>query len=267
MNIHKKTKLTPYDKQDIYRLYHKEKITVADLAKRFMVSRPVIYRILNKPSVISYDVDACKELQRAYIFFNEHLFNNELPNVLITLRRNKRTLGYFVPEQFTNKPIPTTSELVLNPDYFCERSLLDTLSTLAHEMCHIWQHYVSVIKSRKAYHNRAWSRKMELIGLMPSHNGLIGGKKIGQEMSHFIIKDGLFQQTVCNLLKNGFEISWYNKYSKSNSISVLAHVKKGTGTRCKFSCLSCGQNAWAKASANLNCGNCNKKMEFVKISS
>ncbi|WP_081297946.1 HTH domain-containing protein, partial [Gilliamella sp. Imp1-1] len=48
MNIHKKTKLTAYHRQEIWRLYHKEKITVTDLAKRFMVSRPTIYNVLKK---------------------------------------------------------------------------------------------------------------------------------------------------------------------------------------------------------------------------
>ncbi|WP_202961512.1 helix-turn-helix domain-containing protein [Gilliamella apicola] len=50
MNIHKKTKLTSYHRQEIWRLYHKEKITITDLVKRFMVSRPTIYNVLNKES-------------------------------------------------------------------------------------------------------------------------------------------------------------------------------------------------------------------------
>ncbi|WP_141673859.1 HTH domain-containing protein [Gilliamella apicola] len=33
----------------MWRLYHKEKITVSDLTKRFMVSRPTIYNVLKKP--------------------------------------------------------------------------------------------------------------------------------------------------------------------------------------------------------------------------
>ncbi|WP_176701209.1 hypothetical protein [Gilliamella sp. App6-5] len=35
MKIHKTTKLTSYHKQEIWHLYHKEEITVTDLAKRF----------------------------------------------------------------------------------------------------------------------------------------------------------------------------------------------------------------------------------------
>jgi predicted DNA-binding protein (UPF0251 family) len=48
MNIYKKTKLTPYHRQELWRLYHKEKITVTDLAKHFMVNRPTIYNVLKK---------------------------------------------------------------------------------------------------------------------------------------------------------------------------------------------------------------------------
>lgn len=253
-----------------------------------------------KPSIIAY-----KELQQAYDFFNENLFNNELPNLLITLQRGKYTFGYFSPERFTGKS--TISELALNPDYFGERSLADTLSTLAHEMCHVWQHYVSIRKCRKGYHDRVWGQKMESIGLMPSNTGLQGGKKTGQQMTHYIMKDGLFEQVVYKLLHNGFEISWYDKYSKyitspiskvnydilinwinqtpkdnvdlinkltktvnSNSIHMLNDndtiiikpMLKGTGNgnREKFSCPQCGLNAWAKPSAYLICGSCNKKM-------
>ena len=253
-----------------------------------------------KPSIVAY-----KELQHAYDFFNEHLFNNELPNLLITLQRGKLTFGYFSPERFTGKS--TVSELALNPDYFGERSLADTLSTLAHEMCHVWQHYAEVKKCRGGYHDRVWGHKMEAIGLMPSHSGLIGGKKTGQQMTHYIIQDGLFQQVVYNLLRGGFEISWYDRYSanitapvskvnydilvnwinntpkdnvelinkltktvNSNSIHMLDDnnnkitikpTLKGKNTREKFTCPQCGLNAWAKPTAHLICGECNKKLE------
>ncbi|WP_176701184.1 hypothetical protein [Gilliamella sp. App6-5] len=37
MKIHKTTKLTSYHKQEIWRLYHKEEITITDLAKCYTV--------------------------------------------------------------------------------------------------------------------------------------------------------------------------------------------------------------------------------------
>ena len=171
---------------------------------------------MTKPSLIAY-----KELQQAYEFFNKNLFNNELPNQLITFQRGKYTYGYFSPDRFTGKS--TVSELALNPDYFGERSLADTLSTLAHEMCHVWQHYAPVKKCRGGYHDTIWANKMISIGLMPSNTGLQGGRKTGQQMTHYIMRDGLFQQVVYNLLATGFEISWYDKYSE-NIVTPISKI-------------------------------------------
>ena len=80
-----------------------------------------------KPAIQAYS-----ELQQAYDFFNEKLFNKALPDLLITLQRGKNTFGYFAPERFTGES--NISELAMNPDYFGGRSLADTLSTLVHEM-------------------------------------------------------------------------------------------------------------------------------------
>ena len=101
----------------------------------------------------------------------------------------------------------------MNPDYFGGRSLADTLSTLVHEMVHVWQHYAPVKKCRGGYHDRVWGAKMEEVGLMPSNTGLPGGKKNGQQMTHYIIRGGRFQKAVYDLLKNGFSISWYDRWS------------------------------------------------------
>ncbi len=48
MNVHKKTKLTPFHREEIWRLHHQEKMTVTYLAERFMVSRPTIYKVLKQ---------------------------------------------------------------------------------------------------------------------------------------------------------------------------------------------------------------------------
>lgn len=46
--MHKRIKLTPFHRQEIWRLYTKEKMTVTSLANRFMVSRPTIYKALRQ---------------------------------------------------------------------------------------------------------------------------------------------------------------------------------------------------------------------------
>ena len=44
--MHKNTHLPPHHRQAIWRAYTQDKESVTSLAKRFMVSRPTIYRVL-----------------------------------------------------------------------------------------------------------------------------------------------------------------------------------------------------------------------------
>ncbi|CQQ97068.1 zinc metalloproteinase Mpr protein [Yersinia enterocolitica] len=155
-------------------------------------------------------IEAYTELQQAYDYFNQTLFDGDLPDLMITFQRGKHTLGYFSPERFIGKS--KLSELAMNPDYFGTYSLVETLSTLVHEMVHVWQHYMPVKKARRGYHDRIWGEKMEQVGLMPSNTAREGGKKTGQQMDHYIIRGGRFQTAVYDLLKNGFSISWYDKW-------------------------------------------------------
>lgn len=45
MNIHKNTRLTPYNRQAIWRAYTQDKRSVASLAAEYKASRPTVYRI------------------------------------------------------------------------------------------------------------------------------------------------------------------------------------------------------------------------------
>jgi len=48
MVIHKKTRLTPIQRQEVYNSYHKENRKVSDLAVSYHVSRPTIYKIIGR---------------------------------------------------------------------------------------------------------------------------------------------------------------------------------------------------------------------------
>lgn len=81
-----------------------------------------------------------RAFQKAYDFFNAQLFAGSLPHVLVILQRRARTRGYFSPERFTARTEDATAhELALNPDTFTDRTDEEILSTLAHEMAHVWQ--------------------------------------------------------------------------------------------------------------------------------
>lgn len=150
-------------------------------------------------------------LQFAYDFFNRHLFQNQLPFCLISLQRKAKTQGYFSFRRFIAEDGTYTDEIALNPEFFGVLPILDTLSTLVHEMCHLWQQHFGR-PGRRGYHNKEWADKMESIGLMPSDTHKPGGKRTGEHMGDYILEDGLFIQAARNLLKTRFSIYWYDVY-------------------------------------------------------
>ncbi len=139
-------------------------------------------------------------------------------------------------------------ELALNPDTFSGRSDEDILSTLVHEMAHVWQQTYGKPPSR-CYHDREWAAKMKEIGLQPTATGLPGGKETGQHMTHFIIEDGPYAKAYAKLKGRGFQLRW-------QSMPPDARAKAKRASKSKFTCPECGQNAWGKPDNVLICGVC-----------
>lgn len=48
MHIHKKTRLTPFQRQEIFTDRHKQKMRIADLCRKYAVTAPTIYKILKR---------------------------------------------------------------------------------------------------------------------------------------------------------------------------------------------------------------------------
>ncbi len=197
-----------------------------------------------------------KSFQVAYDFFNAHLFQGTLPDVLITLQRHAHSRGYFLADAFNNRGNTLADffagnkahELALNPDTFADSSDRDILSTLAHEMCHVWQQAHGK-PPRRCYHDKEWGSKMKAIGLHPSESGQPGGKETGARIMHYITQGGLFEQTYDMLAAEGFRLNW-------QSAPKGAEKKKKKASKTKYTCPECDQNAWAKPDAVLHCGAC-----------
>lgn len=200
------------------------------------------------------------KFQQAYDFYNKHLFNDSpLPAVMITLQRKPKMRGYFWAEQYQAREgtSPNVAELALNPDTFAGRSDKCILSTLVHEMVHVWQHYHGV-NGKKGYHNKEWGAKMKLIGLHPSNTGEPGGKETGEKMTHYIMNGRDFDIATDNLLATGFSLGY-------QSTPVSAEAKKKKQTRAKYTCPECDLNAWAKPDAMLCCAGCSDPENMVMM--
>jgi len=199
--------------------------------------------------IVAFTKTEYQGFQHAYDFFNRALFNGSLPQVLVTLQRHAKTRGYFSPERFNGRIDKTAvHELALNPDSFTGRTDEMILSTLAHEMAHVWQQTHGK-PPRRSYHDRQWAAKMKEIGLQPSSTGEAGGKETGQTVSHYIISGGRYAQAYGKLAEQGFQLHW-------QSVPASEHSRASRASKTKFTCLECGQNAWAKPGALLICGGC-----------
>ena len=128
--------------------------------------------------------------QKLYDYFNETLFDNELPYCLLILsRKAPRVCGHFSTNRWQDKDGNKTHEINLNPVYMAMTDEMDICQTLVHEMVHLWQ-YEFGNPSRAGYHNKEWANKMETVGLTPSNTGEEGGKKTGQQMSDYPAPNG-----------------------------------------------------------------------------
>lgn len=200
------------------------------------------------------EIKLYESFRTAYDFFNQRLWAGQLPPVIPTLnRKSPNNFGYFAPKRFSKKRgAGEMDELCINPDQLLGRDDVDVLSTLVHEMCHVWQEHFGE-PTRNGYHNREWGREMKRVGLFPSNTGAPGGRETGQQMTHYIIEGGQFDVLVKELIASGFVIEW-------GSMREL-RVKEQKNSKVKYTCPDCGQNAWAKSSAALVCGLCMKEME------
>jgi hypothetical protein len=205
-----------------------------------------------KPTRETYD-----PLQLAYETFNRALFENTLPNCLITLQRRKRTYGYFCGDRFGRSDGTLTDEIALNPTHFRDRPVEEVLATLGHEMVHLWQHHFGK-PGRGRYHNLEWAEKMKAIGLQPTSTGKEGGAEIGDVMAHMIVPDGAFDRTVKKMLAKGFVLSWTEQPEKTVAGDELDadgdDQPSKSGKRVKYVCPQGDMKAWARHDAKLVCG-------------
>lgn len=159
-----------------------------------------------------------EDLNRAYHFFNERLFNGRLDPCLITLRARQH-LGYF-SEVRVAKDDPTVApahEIALNPEEFAVHTVEQVLSTLVRMQVHQMQHQEKT-RGRRGYENSDFADRMRAIGLGVER---ATGNESRERMKHHIIPGGLFSRVVAEFLEGGFRARWADR--------VLTHAGRSWG--------------------------------------
>jgi len=192
---------------------------------------------------VSPTMEVYENLQKAFDKLNEAIFDNSMPQVIITLQRKKNVVGFFCKDRFGK----SLDEIAMNPQYTNLRSPMETLSTLAHEMVHQWQHiYGTVTKSN--HHNAEWAAKMHSIGLPPRPTKP-GGKITGSSVTHAIDPNGLFASVATEILK-------VVDLDRVGDVAVEGPppVRK-SGKYMKYTCPCCKSVARGKKDMTLFCAN------------
>lgn len=198
-------------------------------------------------------------LDFAYDYFNRKLFESELRYCLITMQRRRTVCGFFASARFiSSDQTHVCDEIGLDPRYWgLRRSDAENLSTLVHEMTHLWQHYHGK-SGRGGYHNRQFSRKMFEVGLVTSETGAPGGKQTGARMTHYIAKNGAFEQACTELLDRGYVIPYAEILSKNDDRGLLKRRQARANSKTTYTCPNCDppMHVWGKPSLHVICGLC-----------
>lgn len=254
---------------------------------------------LLEPGMASPTRESYDELEKAYNFFNDRLFSGQLPPVLFTYQRNKRTYGYFTPERFGRTGGDHSHELAMNPVFFVLQPVEIILANLVHNMVHCWQ-YEHGKPGCQGYHNREFAERMKHIGLFPSDTNEPGGKTTGDKMGHYIIPGGAFITAAKDLLASAWAITWFDRFppmserpgayvagsagptadgpavdspDEANQISPAmiqadaeldieaAPVQENRSNRNKYSCPAClAVNVWGRPGLRVMCEDCGVRL-------
>ena len=188
--------------------------------------------------------------QAAFDYFNSVLFDGSLPQCILNFSRSARYRGFFAWERWHNEE-QDIHEISLNPDLL-DDPLIQTMSTLVHEMAHLWKFEFGKKQSRSGYHCREWATKMVEIGLQP-FNINKPEKQTGFKVSHLIISGGRFE-VAFNAMPEEFAIPWKSK-------PFQATTSPSRSDKVKYTC-GCPHNVWGKSGLYLICFEC--KQPFIE---
>ena len=208
-------------------------------------------------------LDQIQCLTGAFDYFNGRLFAGSLPPVMLTFSRRKGSAGVFYAEKWEPAYCVDPAnrdellviearvgyagglhEIALNPNS-SDRPIEELMSTLVHEMVHLWQQ-VAGEPPRRCYHDREWSGRMRQVGLHPSSTGDVGGAEVGQKMSHYVEPNGAFRAAFATMPPS-LTLPFRARPERKPK------TKNGKGSKQKYTCPDCSANAWAKPGLRLWC--------------
>lgn len=167
------------------------------------------------------------------------------------------------------------SEIALNPDWLGQRSNLDILSTVVHEMCHL-ERLILDNNWTGSYHCTKWVAMMERVGLTPMAlvKGKPNGKKTGHHVTHVIVDGGPFDKTARQFLKqhpNPFPIEAVTSFEDTGLVKKNPNRKSKVtsgGSRTSkfpFCCPKCDARIYGKKDTRAWCSGSEEEIHELTL--
>lgn len=215
----------------------------------------------------TFYTSAVKELRRIYDALNKQYYNNELPEVVITIQSSPKgkAYGWFARDRWgvENDEQKMFNEINILAEYL-SRPLENICGTLQHEMTHLYC-YLNDIKdtsNNHTYHNKRFKEEAEKRGLSIEKAKTIGYSVTTPTEEFIAYINGL------GVDENNFK--FFRKMPMMVSVGLSGNgdstdeggeetepKKKST----KYTCPCCGASVRGEVGLEIECKKCNELME------
>ena len=216
-------------------------------------------------------------LQFAVDRINEGLFAGDLPEVIATIDRRAVTGGYYLANALQNRDGRIVDQIALSPTFISLSGSYETLRMIARLSVRQWRKKVCVRVEKgrlgtPGYCDKHWARQMKAIGLQPTSTGDPAKPddcQTGYGIGDIVIEGGPFDLLAREMVIAHEGIAWSDSAKSiaqelgstaASGADDQSKASKPRRTREKFTCRTCGLNAYAKPTAVLICGTCQSPM-------
>lgn len=191
-------------------------------------------------------------LQAAFNAINRDFYKGELEKVIITVKENrkKHAYGWIELDKNWTQNGKARHEINIAADYIGKRSVVETITTLMHEMAHLFnlQHDIKDTTRSGIYHNKEFKKTAEAHGLKVAQVD-----KIGWSLT-------TATKETAEWIKKNIPIKSFGVYKRSaEKDPTRAKTKQSMR---KYVCPACGLIARLTKDAKIACMECAEEMIF-----
>lgn len=194
------------------------------------------------------------ELHKAFDLLNKTYYNNELPTPMITVypTAKQNAFGWFTPAKLWTDENKETQlhEIALSAEYM-NRSYIDVIGTLHHEMIHLYCHINGIKDTSRngKYHNKNFKEESEKRGFVYDYD--TPDKRHGWSFNK---KSEELIETIksFNLDEDAFKVA-----------RAIEKQNKRPQRRFSYEC-GCGTRIRGKAGLNITCNDCGMDFKMIQ---